>query len=117
MNFLSIWINGKVPSIGSEGANFTTPTIIKGATSPAARATAKINPVIIAGVAIGKTVLISVSAFVAPRAKLPSRQFLGIRRRPSSVETITTGTVRIANVREDQINPGVPNFGAGANSG
>ena len=112
-----MWIKGKVASMGSDGASLTTPTIIKGATSPAALATAKISPVIIAGVAIGNTVLINVSAFVAPKARLPSRKFLGILLRPSSVETITTGTVNIAKVREDQIKPGVPNLGAGATSG
>jgi len=38
------------------GANLTTPTNINGATSPAALATASINPVIMAGLAIGNTV-------------------------------------------------------------
>ena len=41
---------------GNAGASLTTPTSINGATSPAARATARIRPVIIAGLAIGSTV-------------------------------------------------------------
>ena len=112
-----MWIKGKVPSMGSDGASLTTPTIIKGATSPAALATAKISPVIIAGVAIGNTVLINVSAFVAPKARLPLSQIPRYSSQTSSVETITTGTVNIAKVKEDQIKPGVPNLGAGATSG
>ena len=106
-----------MPSKGNDGANFTTPTIINGATSPAARATASISPVIMAGVAIGRTVFQRVSAFVAPSARLPSRILLGIRAKPSSVETITTGTVRRAKVKEDHKSPGVPNVGAGSASG
>ena len=86
-------------------------------TAPAARATDKIRPVIIAGVAIGKTVRHSVSALVAPRAKLPSRMERGMRVKPSSVETMTTGTVRMASVSDDQSKPGVPNVGAGRASG
>src|SRR5690554_6804590 len=99
------------------GADFTTSTNISGATSPAARATAKINPVIMAGDAIGKIIRHSVSALVAPSAKLPSRKVLGIRDSPSSVETITTGKVRIARVIADHITPGVPKVGPGSASG
>jgi len=97
--------------------HFTTPTSINGATSPAARATARINPVIMAGLAIGNTVSHSVSNLVAPKAKLPSRMDFGIRAKPSSVETITTGNVSKASVIDDQSNPGVPKTGAGAASG
>ena len=41
---------GKLASIGRAGANFTTPVIKSGATSPAARAIAKIKPVIAIGI-------------------------------------------------------------------
>ncbi|MNP70258.1 hypothetical protein D3C76_1664720 [compost metagenome] len=95
----------------------TTPTSISGATSPAARATARIKPVIIAGLAIGKTTFHSVSALVAPSASEPSRVARGMRARPSSVATITTGTARIARVSEAQNRPGVPKVGAGSASG
>ena len=62
---------------------------------------------------MGRITLNRVSALVAPRAMLPSRRFRGIRDRPSSVETITIGTVSKAKVSEAQIRPGVPNVGAG----
>src|SRR5690606_20745106 len=103
--------------MGNDGANFTTPTNISGATSPAARAMARIKPVIIAGVASGTTTFQSVSDLVAPSAKLPWRMVLGIRERPSSVETMTTGKVSSASVSDAQNKPGVPNVGAGKGSG
>src|SRR5690554_7767952 len=117
INLRSKWKYGKLPSTGNIGADFTTPTNINGATSPAARATAKINPVIIAGDAIGKIIRHRVSALVAPSAKLPSRKVLGIRDKPSSVETITTGSVNMAKVMADHITPGVPKVGLGNASG
>src|SRR5690606_28999272 len=102
---------------GSVGASLTTPTSISGATSPAARAMARIIPVIMAGVASGITTFHNVSALVAPRASEPCRIVLGIRDNPSSVETITTGKVSSASVSEAQIKPGVPNVGTGNDSG
>src|SRR5574343_869277 len=114
MNFLSKCKKGKLASKGRVGASLTTPTNINGATSPAARATARIKPVMMAGLAIGNTVRHKVSALVAPKAKLPSRIDLGMRDKPSSVATITTGNVNNANVNEAHIKPGVPNTGAGA---
>ncbi len=42
---------------------------------------------------------------------------MGIRAKPSSVATITTGTVRIASVSDAHIRPGVPKVGAGSASG
>ena len=71
MNLRSKCKKGKLPSKGKLGAIFTTPTNISGATSPAARAIAKIIPVIIAGLAIGKIIRHKVSAFVAPSANEP----------------------------------------------
>ena len=62
---------------------------------------------------MGRTVRHSVSALVAPRARLPSRIARGTRARPSSVETMTTGTVNKAMVNEAHNMPGVPNVGAG----
>src|SRR5690606_19157155 len=98
-------------------ASLTTPTSISGATSPAARAIARIKPVIIAGVARGTTTFHKVSALVAPSARLPWRIVLGIRDNPSSVDTITTGRVNSARVSEAQNKPGVPKVGAGKDSG
>jgi hypothetical protein len=73
-------------------------------------------PVIMAGLAIGNTTFHRVSALVAPSAREPSRSARGIRAKPSSVATITTGTARIARVSEAQSRPGVPKVGAGAAS-
>jgi hypothetical protein len=98
-------------------ASFTTPTSISGATSPAARAMARISPVIMAGVASGTTTFQRVSPFVAPNASEPSRMVDGMRARPSSVETMTTGSVSRASVKEAQNRPGVPKVGAGRASG
>jgi len=102
-----------MPFTGREGASFTTPTSIKGATSPAALAIAKISPVIMAGLAIGKITRQIVSNLVAPSAKDPSRTLLGIRVSPSSVATMTTGTVSKASVKDAHSRPGVPKVGAG----
>jgi hypothetical protein len=66
---------------------------------------------------MGKTVSHKVSNLVAPRARLPSRIELGIRDKPSSVDTITTGNVNKARVIEAHNKPGVPKTGAGAASG
>ena len=55
MNLRSRWKNGKMPSSGSSGASLTTPVIISGATSPAARAIARIRPVRMPGAAAGST--------------------------------------------------------------
>ncbi|MNZ81799.1 hypothetical protein D3C78_1004770 [compost metagenome] len=74
-------------------------------------------PVIIAGLAIGRTIFHSVSALVAPSANEPSRTVRGIRAKPSSVATITTGTASNARVSEAQSRPGVPRVGAGNASG
>ena len=74
---------------------------------------ANIMPVIMAGLAIGKIIRHKVSALVAPSAKLPWRIAEGIRESPSSVDTITTGKVKIAKVSADHITPGVPNVGLG----
>jgi hypothetical protein len=48
------------------GASLTTPTSISGATSPAARAMARIRPVMMAGLAIGSTTRHRVSAWWHP---------------------------------------------------
>ena len=48
-------MKGHKPSIGREGASFTTPVIIKGATSPAARAMARMSPVKMEGMTAGNT--------------------------------------------------------------
>ena len=54
---------------------------------------------------MGKIIRNKVSAFVAPSAREPWRNDVGIRASPSSVDTITTGTVRMANVNDDQKYP------------
>src|SRR5438093_8614695 len=71
-----------------------------GATSPAAREIAKIAPVMIPGMAWGRTILKIVSSFEAPKARLASRRPWGMARRDSSVATITTGRVITASVKE-----------------
>ena len=70
-----------------------------------------------AGLAMGSTMRHRVSAWVAPSASEPWRMVLGIRASPSSVETITTGRVRMARVRADQMTPGEPKVGLGSASG
>src|SRR5690606_10356772 len=100
-----------------EGASLTTPTSIRGATSPAARAIARITPVIIAGLAMGNTTRHRVSALVAPNARLPSRILRGIRASPSSVATITTGRVRMARVIDAHRKTGAPKVGDGSAAG
>ncbi len=84
------------------------PTIISGATSPAARAMARIRPVRMPGAAAGTTTRHVVSNFVAPRASEPSRTTRGTAASPSSVATITTGTVSSASVRLAHRIPPVP---------
>src|SRR6185295_5169406 len=111
------WRKGQELSTGSEGASFTTPVNMSGATSPAARAIAKINPVRMPGSAEGITTLSIVSNFVAPRANDPSRNSRGTADNPSSVATMTTGTVSNANVRDAHRMPPVPNVGVGSRSG
>ena len=59
----------------------------------------------------------SVSSFVAPSASDPSLTERGIRDKPSSVATITTGRVSKARVKDAHNKPGVPKVGAGAASG
>ena len=49
MKLRSRWMKGKTPSTGSSGASLTTPTSIKGATSPAPRAMARMTPVMMPG--------------------------------------------------------------------
>ena len=105
---------GKTLSTGSSGAIFTTPTSISGAVSPAARATARISPVNIAGTASGSVTCQSVSARVAPNASEPWRSAAGMRDSPSSVATITTGSVNSASVSEAHSRPGVPKVGLGS---
>jgi len=75
------------------------------------------DEVFTAGPAIGRRCFHKVSALVGPRAKEPSRTVRGIRARPSSVATITTGTASSARVSEAQSRPGVPKVGAGKASG
>ena len=58
------------------------PTIISGATSPAARAIARIMPVRMPGAAAGTTTRRMVSNLVAPRASEPSRTMRGTAARP-----------------------------------
>ncbi len=76
----------------------------------------QINPVMIAGLAIGSTIRQMVSNWVAPSANDPWRTEIGMRDKPSSVATITTGSVNTANVRADHSNPGVPKVGVGKRS-
>ncbi len=114
MNFRSRWIYGNNPSTGREGAILTTPVIMRGATSPAARAMARIKPVRMEGITAGSTTRQVVSNWVAPSASDDSRMPRGTEARPSSVETITTGTVSRAMVSEAQRMPPVPNVGVGS---
>ena len=62
-------------------------------------------------------IVYSVSALVAPSASEPSRSASGIRARPSSVATMTTGTANSASVSDAHSKPGVPKVGAGNASG
>ena len=61
----------------------------------------------------GKTMRNVVSSLVAPTAKDASRIPCGIAASPSSVATMTTGTVRRASVRDAQRIPPVPKVGVG----
>ena len=91
--------------------NFTTPE--SGATSPAARAIAKIKPVIIPGKAIGIETRKRVCDLVEPSAKEPSFIPLGTAFKASSVATITTGKVSIERVKLAHRIPPVPKVGFG----
>ena len=91
--------------------------IISGATSPAARAMARIMPVRMPGAAAGTTTRRMVSNLVAPRARDPSRTMRGTAASPSSAATMTTGTVSRASVSAAHRMPPVPKVGAGSDSG
>ena len=90
---------------------------MSGATSPAARAMARMRPVRIDGMTAGSTTRSVVSNFVALSASEASRMPPGMAARPSSVATMTTGTVRSASVRDAQRMPPVPKVGVGSASG
>ena len=77
------------------------------------------KPVIAAipGAAAGMTTRQVVSNFVAPKARDPSRTMRGTAASPSSVATITTGTVSSASVKLAQRMPPVLNVGVGSISG
>ena len=64
----------------------------------------------------GNTTRKVVSSLVAPSARDASRIPRGIAASPSSVATITTGTVRRASVSEAQRIPPVPKVGLGSAS-
>ena len=81
---------------------------MSGATSPAARAMARIRPVRIDGITAGSTTRSVVSSLVAHRASDASRMPRGIAASPSSVATMTTGTVSSASVSDAQRMPPVP---------
>ena len=70
--------------------------------------TARIAPVKIPGMACGITILQMVSNFVAPRARLASRNPCGMARNDSSVATMTTGRVITAIVADAQRRAGLP---------
>ena len=59
----------------------------------------------------------SVSARLAPSAIEPCRSEVGMRDSPSSVATITTGSVSSASVNAAHSTPGVPKVGLGKDSG
>ena len=63
----------------------------------------KITPVRIPGSAAGRTTLVIVSHFVAPRAREASLKWVGIASNDSLVEVIITGRHMIPNVREPDI--------------
>ena len=102
--------------MGSDGASLTTPVIMSAATSPAARAMARISPVRIDGMTAGSTTRSVVSSLVAESASEASRIPPGMAASPSSVATMTTGTVKSASVREAQRMPPVPKVGVGSAS-
>ncbi len=64
----------------------------------------------------GSTTRSVVSSFVALSASDASRRPPGIAASPSSVATITTGTVRRASVSDAHRMPPVPNVGVGSDS-
>ncbi len=105
-----------MPSTGSVGASFTTPTIMSGATSPVPRAMARMRPVRMPGAAAGRTTRRIVCHLVAPSASEACRMPAGTAASASSVATTTTGTVRRASVRAHQRMPPVPNVGVGSAS-
>ena len=69
-----------------------------------------------AGAAIGSTMCHNVSARLAPSANDPWRNATGMRDSPSSVATITTGSVNSASVSAAHSTPGVPKVGFGKDS-
>ena len=69
------------------------------------------------GITAGRTTRQVVSNLVAPRAREASRVPPGMAASPSSVATITTGTVRSARVSEAHRIPPVPKVGVGSTSG
>ena len=105
------------PNTMSAGASFTTPVIMSGATSPAARAIARMSPVRIDGMTAGSTTRRVVSSLVAPSASEASRVPRGMAASPSSVATMTTGMVRSASVSDAHRMPPVPKVGVGSASG
>ena len=64
--------------------------------------------------AFGSTIWRSVCHWVAPRASAPSRLARGTAASPSSVATMTTGTVSSARVSEAHRSPPVPKVGLGS---
>ena len=64
----------------------------------------------------GSTTRSVVSSLVAPSASEASRRPRGIAASPSSVATITTGTVSRASVSEAHRMPPVPKVGVGSAS-
>ena len=84
---------------------------MSGATSPAARAIAKINTVIIPGNALGRTIRRIVCHLLAPHAYDPSLIELGTAAKASSVAMMTTGNVSKASVSDAHKRPPVPYVG------
>eukprot|EP00952_Eustigmatos_sp_NYUAD-ZCMA_P004182 18416-Eustigmatos_ZCMA.PRE.1 len=65
---------------------------------------------------MGSTIRFNISNRVAPRATAPSRWASGMRASPSSVATITTGSVSRARVSDAHNRPPVPKVGDGSAS-
>lgn len=100
--------------MGREGASLTTPVIMRGATSPAPRAIARMTPVMTPGRAPGRAMRWIICHLDAPQARAASRTPRGTDERASSVATMTTGRVMSARVREAQRMPPVPKVGEGS---
>src|SRR4029078_7581975 len=66
---------------------------IRGAVSPAMRATARSAPVTIPGIAVSSKIVSDVRHFVYPSAKAASRMETGTRRIISSVVRVTSGII------------------------